>query len=127
MYNIVFVELLKLISGLLGLVSMLVISLHGKLHLVFALMALTAGSAGVAIADVTVDACVAQNSNKHPSLAADMQSLCSLMSAIGALIGFSISGVFVHLIGPKVGCHFTTIISVCNFNLYFDSFVSYIC
>ncbi|MBA0564786.1 hypothetical protein Golob_009696 [Gossypium lobatum] len=30
-----------------------------------------------------------------------MQSLCSLMSAIGALIGFSISGVFVHLIGPK--------------------------
>ena len=98
---------LKLISGLLGLVSMLLISLHSKLHLVFALLALTAGSAGVAIADVTVDACVAQNSISHPSLAADIQSLCTLMSAIGALVGFSISGVFVHLIGPKVGCHLT--------------------
>lgn len=97
-----------ILSGLLGLVSMLIISLHGKLHLVFALMALTAGSAGVAIADVTVDACVAQNSNKNPSLAADMQSLCSLMSAIGALIGFSISGVFVHLIGPKLGLSFSS-------------------
>ncbi|KAK8505433.1 hypothetical protein V6N13_045871 [Hibiscus sabdariffa] len=90
-----------ILSGLLGLVSMLLISLHSKLHLVFALFALTAGSAGVAIADVTVDACVAQNSISHPSLAADMQSLCTLMSAIGALVGFSISGVFVHLIGPK--------------------------
>ncbi|XP_022750345.1 probable folate-biopterin transporter 2 [Durio zibethinus] len=90
-----------ILSGLLGLVSMLLISLHSKLHLVFALLALTAGSAGVAIADVTVDACVAQNSISHPSLAADMQSLCTLMSAIGALVGFSISGVFVHLIGPK--------------------------
>ncbi|XP_021275745.1 probable folate-biopterin transporter 2 isoform X2 [Herrania umbratica] len=90
-----------ILSGLLGLVSMLLISLHSKLHLVFALMALTAGSAGVAIADVTVDACVAQNSISHPSLAADMQSLCTLTSAIGALVGFSISGVFVHLIGPK--------------------------
>ncbi|EOY29308.1 Major facilitator superfamily protein isoform 3 [Theobroma cacao] len=80
---------------------MLLISLHSKLHLVFALMALTAGSAGVAIADVTVDACVAQNSISHPSLAADMQSLCALTSATGALVGFSISGVFVHLIGPK--------------------------
>ncbi|XVE97319.1 hypothetical protein REPUB_Repub03eG0009400 [Reevesia pubescens] len=90
-----------ILSGLLGSVSMLLISLHSKLHLVFALLALTAGSAGVAIADVTVDACVAQNSISHPSLAADMQSLCTLMSAIGALVGFSITGVFVHLIGPK--------------------------
>lgn len=90
-----------ILSGLLGLVSMILISLHSKLHLVFSLLALTAGSAGVAIADVTVDACVAQNSISHPSLAADMQSLCTLMSAIGALVGFSISGVFVHLIGPK--------------------------
>lgn len=99
---------------------MLLISLHSKLHLVFALMALTAGSAGVAIADVTVDACVAQNSISHPSLAADMQSLCALTSATGALVGFSISGVFVHLIGPKVGCHLTPL-SVCNYSLFFYS------
>ncbi|XP_073275822.1 probable folate-biopterin transporter 2 isoform X4 [Primulina huaijiensis] len=56
---------------------------------------------GVAIADVTVDACVAQNSGTHPSLAADMQSLCALSSSIGSLVGFSISGIFVHLIGPQ--------------------------
>ncbi|KAL4570369.1 hypothetical protein LXL04_026021 [Taraxacum kok-saghyz] len=78
-----------------GLISFLL------LHIVLALAALTAGSAGVAIADVTIDACVAQHSGIHPSLAPDMQSLCALSSSIGALIGFSLSGVFVHLIGPK--------------------------
>ncbi|MFS7950434.1 hypothetical protein Hanom_Chr07g00583161 [Helianthus anomalus] len=31
-----------------------------------------------------------------------MQSLCALSSSIGRLIGFASSGVFVHLIGPKV-------------------------
>lgn len=81
---------------------MLLLALHEKLHLVLALLSLTAGSAGVAIADVTIDACVAQNSIKHPSLAADIQSLCALSSSIGALVGFLISGIFVHLIGPKV-------------------------
>lgn len=82
--------------------AMLSLSLHGKLHVLFALLFLTAGSAGVAIADVTIDACVAQNSISHPSLAADMQSLCGFSSSIGALVGFSISGFLVHLIGPKV-------------------------
>lgn len=81
---------------------MFFLSFHEKLHIVLALAALTAGSAGVAIADVTIDACVAQHSGVHPSLAPDMQSLCALSSSIGALIGFSLSGVFVHLIGPKV-------------------------
>lgn len=90
-----------ILAGLLGVVSMLLLSLHEKLYIVFAVLSLTAGSAGVAIADVTIDACVAQNSNTHPSLAADMQSLCALSSSVGALIGFSLSGVFVHLIGPK--------------------------
>ncbi|XP_027180332.1 probable folate-biopterin transporter 2 [Coffea eugenioides] len=80
---------------------MLFLSLHKNLHIVFALLLMTAGSAGVAIADVTVDACVAQNSGTHPSLAADMQSLCALSSSIGSLVGFSLSGIFVHLIGPN--------------------------
>jgi len=92
------------ISGLLGMVSMLLLSFHENLHIAFALLSLTAGSAGAAIADVTIDACVAQNSNTRPSLAADMQSLCALSSSIGALMGFSLSGIFVHLIGPKVDC-----------------------
>ncbi|XP_059456349.1 probable folate-biopterin transporter 3 [Corylus avellana] len=88
-------------AGFLGVISMLVLSLHKKLHLGFALLSLMAGSAGIAIADVTIDACVTQNSITHPSLAGDMQSLCGLSSSIGALVGFSLSGFFVHLIGPK--------------------------
>ncbi|XP_059642785.1 probable folate-biopterin transporter 2 [Cornus florida] len=88
-------------AGVLGVISMLFISMHEKLHIVLALLSLTAGSAGVAIADVTVDACVAQNSGTHPSLAADIQSLCALSSSLGALVGFFLSGIFVHLIGPK--------------------------
>ncbi|XP_022731052.1 probable folate-biopterin transporter 2 isoform X2 [Durio zibethinus] len=90
-----------ILSGLLGIVSMLLISLNSKLHLVFALFALTAGNTAVAVADVTVDACVAQNSISHPSRAADMQSLCVLSYSIGGLLGFPISGVFIHLIGPN--------------------------
>ncbi|XP_059292306.1 probable folate-biopterin transporter 2 isoform X3 [Lycium ferocissimum] len=89
-----------LFAGSLGIVSMLFLSLHKNLHIVLALLSLTAGSAAVAIADVTVDACVAQNSGSHPSLAADMQSLCALSSSIGALVGFSLSGILVHLLGP---------------------------
>lgn len=72
------------------------------MHFTFALLSLVASSAGIAIANVTIDACVAQNSITHPSLAGDMQSLCGLSTSIGALIGFSLSGFLVHLIGPKV-------------------------
>ena len=81
---------------------MLLLSLHKSLHLFLAVLSLTAGSAGVAIADVTIDACVAHNSITHPSLAPDMQSLCASSSSVGALIGFSLSGIFVHLLGPMV-------------------------
>ncbi|KAK7260981.1 hypothetical protein RIF29_27284 [Crotalaria pallida] len=87
-------------AGFLGVVAMLLLSLHENLHLALALLSLTAGNAGEAVADVTMDACVAQNSISHPSLAADMQSLCAFSSSVGALLGFSISGIFVHLIGP---------------------------
>lgn len=96
------VRSLVLISGSIGVISMLIISLHGNLHIILAILFLTAGSAGVAIADVTIDACVAQSSISHPSLAADLQSLCAMSSSIGALLGFSISGILIHLIGPKV-------------------------
>ncbi|KAK9682895.1 hypothetical protein RND81_10G104900 [Saponaria officinalis] len=88
-------------AGILGIIPMLFLSLHKKLHIFFAVLSLTTGSAGAAIADVTVDACVAQNSNKHKHLAADMQSLCSLSSSTGSLVGFFLSGLLVHFIGPK--------------------------
>ncbi|XP_010417642.1 PREDICTED: probable folate-biopterin transporter 3 [Camelina sativa] len=88
-------------AGFLAMISMMVLWLDTNLHLALALSCLVAGSAGVAIADVTIDACVTQCSISHPTLAADMQSLCGLSSSIGSLVGFSLSGVLVHLIGAK--------------------------
>lgn len=81
---------------------MLSLSINQNLHLALALLCLMAGSAGVAIADVTIDACVTENSISHPSLASDMQSLCGLSSSVGQLFGYAISGFLVHLIGSKV-------------------------
>ncbi|KAL2926111.1 putative folate-biopterin transporter 3, partial [Bienertia sinuspersici] len=88
-------------AGFLGVTSMLVLSIVDGLHLVPAVLSLMAGSAGVAIADVTIDACITENSSSHPMLAGDMQSLCGLSSSTGALAGFIISGFLVHLIGSK--------------------------
>ncbi|KAL8153096.1 hypothetical protein V2J09_010856 [Rumex salicifolius] len=88
-----------IISGLIGICALLFLSMHKSLHIFLAVLSLTISSAAVAITDVTVDACVAQNSNTHTSLASDMQTLCSMSSSIGSLVGFSISGILVHHIG----------------------------
>lgn len=88
-------------AGTIGSISMLVLSLHSNLRLAFAMLAFMIGSAGVAIADVIIDACVTENSISHPSLAGDMQSLCGVSGSTGALVGFAISGFLVHMIGPK--------------------------
>lgn len=71
-----------------------------------------AGSAGIAIVDVTMDARVTENSISHPALAGDMQSLCGLSSSTGALIGFSISGLLVHIIGSKVQFYSSSLATV---------------
>ena len=104
------------LTGLLGAISMLILSIGNGLHLVPAVLALMAGSAGVAVADVTIDACITENSSSHPALASDMQSLCGLSSSIGALAGFIISGFLVHLVGSKV-CFW----SYSSKNLYLNS------
>lgn len=101
--NVIFFSPFYLIIGVLAMISMMVLWLHTNLHLALALSCLVAASAGVAVADVTIDACVTQCSISHPTLAADMQSLCGLSSSIGSLVGFSLSGVLVHLFGSKVG------------------------
>jgi len=90
-------------------VSLLFISLQSNLHLYLALFWMTISSAAMAIADVTIDACTTYNSNKHPSLASDMQSLCSLSYSIGELLGFFMSGILVHLVGSKVSESFAVI------------------
>lgn len=89
-------------SGVLGGISMLLLSLYKNLPLALVLLNLMAGSAGIAIADVTIDACVTQNSISHPSLAGDMQSLCGMSSSVGSLVGFAVSGFLIHLLGPRV-------------------------
>lgn len=89
----------------MGVISMLVLSLHNTLRVVFALLFMTTGSAGVAISDVTIDACAAENSINRPTIAADIQTLCGFSASIGALLGFSISGLLVHLMGSQVICH----------------------
>lgn len=90
-----------ILAGLLGAASTLLLSLKKKVDVMFALLSMTAVSAGAAIADVTIDACAAENSMSHLSLAADIQSLCAFCSSIGQLVGFTISGFIVHQIGPK--------------------------
>lgn len=95
---------------------MLMLSLQRNLGIMPAIVALTAQSAGAAIADVTVDALVAQNSITNPPLASDMQSLCGFSSSFGALIGFSISGLLVHSLGSQGALGLLSIPSVLVFS-----------
>lgn len=89
------------IAGVLGGASALMVALIGNLPATLALVCLIGVTAGLAIADVTIDACIARNSIEVPALAPDMQSLCGLCSSAGALIGYSTSGFFVHHLGPQ--------------------------
>ncbi|KAJ3699052.1 hypothetical protein LUZ61_002757 [Rhynchospora tenuis] len=106
-----------ILAGLIGLISMLTLSLHSKLPILFALLAMLGGSAGTAISDVTVDACVAENSIAHPLLVSDFQSLCMLSLSIGRLIGYSISGLLVHAIGSQGALGILSIPSVIVFSI----------
>ncbi|XP_044471942.1 probable folate-biopterin transporter 6 [Mangifera indica] len=89
-------------AGVLGGGSALMVGLLGKLPNAVALSCLIGMTAGVAIADVTIDACIARNSIEMRSLAPDMQSLCGFCSSAGALLGYSTSGFLVHHLGPQV-------------------------
>ncbi|KAJ7958482.1 Folate-biopterin transporter like [Quillaja saponaria] len=89
------------LAGVIGMVSALAVALNGNLAVVVALVCLISLSASVAIADVTIDACIARNSIEVRSLASDLQSLCGFCSSAGALLGYSASGFFVHHLGPQ--------------------------
>lgn len=90
------------LAGVIGLVSGLVVALDANLAALVALCFLIGVSASMAIADVTIDACIARNSIEVRSLAPDLQSLCGFCSSTGALIGYSTSGFFVRHLGPQV-------------------------
>ncbi|KAI4380997.1 hypothetical protein MLD38_007117 [Melastoma candidum] len=89
------------LAGVVGVVSALTVSLLGGLPVAVALVCLIGLTAGLAMADVTIDACIARNSISMSTFAPDMQSLCSFCSSVGALIGYSTSGFFVHHIGAQ--------------------------
>ncbi|CAJ1972409.1 unnamed protein product [Sphenostylis stenocarpa] len=89
------------ISGVIGAVSAATVALTGNLAAAAALMCFLGVSASLAIADVTIDACIARNSIEVRELAPDLQSLCGFCSGTGALIGYLASGFFVHRLGPQ--------------------------
>ncbi|KAM3390215.1 hypothetical protein ACQJBY_012042 [Aegilops geniculata] len=105
-----------LLAGVMGVSSMLTLALRRTPAIAPALVAFTTQAAGAAIADVVVDAMVAQNSISHPPLAADMQSLCGYSSSAGALVGYSISGLVVHAIGSQGALGLLSIPSVLVFS-----------
>lgn len=78
------------------------LSLQSNLGIVAAIVALKARSRDALMADVTLETVDAQNSVTNPPLASDMQSLCVFISSVRSLIGFSISGLLVHLMGAQV-------------------------
>nr|CAD1825610.1 unnamed protein product [Ananas comosus var. bracteatus] len=94
-----------IVAGILGATAATIVSSAGGLPAVAALVCLVGMTAAVAIADVTIDACIARNSIEKPSLAPDMQSLSGFVSSLGALVGYSTSGIFVHKLGAQVGIH----------------------
>uniref|UniRef100_A0A7N0V486 Folate-biopterin transporter 6 n=1 Tax=Kalanchoe fedtschenkoi TaxID=63787 RepID=A0A7N0V486_KALFE len=88
-------------AGVVGAVSALTLALTGRLSAAVALGCMVGITAGEAIADVTIDACIARNSIEFRALAADMQSLCGVCSSAGSLVGYLVSGLFVHHLGPQ--------------------------
>lgn len=90
------------IAGILGTFSALFVALCGKLSVGLALSFFIGITAAMAIADVTIDACIARKSIEIRSLAPDIQSLCGFCSSAGALFGYSTSGFFVHHLGSQV-------------------------
>ncbi|KAK7260952.1 hypothetical protein RIF29_27254 [Crotalaria pallida] len=88
-------------AGVIGTVSASVVAMRGDMPHSAALMCFVGVSASMAIADVTIDACIARNSIEVRSLAPDLQSLCGFCSAAGALVGYLLSGFFVHHLGSQ--------------------------
>ncbi|KAE8732550.1 Detected protein of unknown function [Hibiscus syriacus] len=74
------------VAGILGCASALLVVLIGNLPAALALICLTGAAEGMAIADVTIDACIARKSIEVRSLAPDMQSLCFLSRCWGFVI-----------------------------------------
>ncbi|XP_076926169.1 putative folate-biopterin transporter 6 [Bidens hawaiensis] len=92
-----------IVAGFVGVVAAALVAEGGvKLGVAAALWCLIALAAGMAMVDVTIDACIARNSIELKELAPDMQSLCGVCSSAGALVGYATSGFFVDHLGPQL-------------------------
>ncbi|KAL8130030.1 hypothetical protein V2J09_019185 [Rumex salicifolius] len=98
-----------LIAGVVGGVSALSLAFIRHLPSAVALGWMVGVKTGMAIGEVTIDACIARKSIEHKALAPDMQSLCGLSSSMGSLVGYLASGVFVHKLGAQEALGLLTI------------------
>ncbi|XP_020080569.1 probable folate-biopterin transporter 6 [Ananas comosus] len=89
------------LAGVLTTGSSLIVAGSTGLAAWAALVCFVSFAAAVAIADVTIDACIARNSIERPALAPDIQTLSGFVSALGGLVGYSLSGVLVHRLGSQ--------------------------
>nr|CAD1825024.1 unnamed protein product [Ananas comosus var. bracteatus] len=89
------------LAGVLMMGSSLIVAGSTGLAAWAALVCFVSFAAAVAIADVTIDACIARNSIERPALAPDIQTLSGFVSALGGLVGYSLSGVLVHRLGSQ--------------------------
>ncbi|KAL8130029.1 hypothetical protein V2J09_019184 [Rumex salicifolius] len=90
-----------LIAAVIGGVSAVSLAFTRDLQTAVALGWMVGVKAGMAIGEVTIDACIARKSIEHKSLAPDMQSLRGVSSSAGSLLGYLSSGFFVHKLGAQ--------------------------
>lgn len=88
-------------AGVIGVGSSAAVGMIGGLPAAAALGCLIGVNLGMAVASVTIDACIARSSMEVRELAGDLQSLCGFCTSAGALIGYSSSGFVVHHLGPQ--------------------------
>lgn len=89
-------------AGFIGVLSSVFVTAVPMLPVSLALTCLMGVKAGMAMSIATMDASIAKNSIQVNKLAADLQSLCGFCNSFGALLGFSISGFLIHLLGAQV-------------------------
>jgi hypothetical protein len=98
------------LAGIVGSLSWLSLSLH-ELTLPFSILAMLLGNHATASPDVIIDACVAEKSNQYPTMASDLQSLCSGSLAVCGIIATLTSGFLIHTFGPAASFFFLTLTS----------------
>lgn len=107
-------------AGVIGAASAAILTAFQGVPAMVAVGCLIGVETAKAIADVTMDACIAKKSIEVRALATDMQSLGSFCSSVGALVGYSSSGFLVHSLGAQGAMGFLAIPPASMFVLGFS-------